>query len=62
MGQLLVRRNRQDFWDPEEKETDARVERRVCHDLETEKLSSHVRSQEEQQSVACSYRWVVRGV
>ena len=45
MGQLLGRRNRQDFRVPGEK--DAREERRVCQASDGEKLTSHVRSRVE---------------
>ena len=57
MCQLLGRRNRQDFQVPGGKETDAREEE-VHYALEREKSSSHVRSWEEQWSVATPIgRW-----
>ena len=49
MGQLLGRRNRQDFWMPEGKEKD--TNKGVHHALERKKPSSRVRSLEEHRSV-----------
>ena len=57
MGQLLGGRNRRDFRIPGGKETDA-MEEEVHYALEREKSSSHVRSWEEQWSVATPIgRW-----